>query len=114
MSRPSRIRFGSAGEPDYTADEIEFLRAMERYRRERRRPFPTCCEVLAILRSLGYRRVSTYYEVWGVEKGERQPPYPICKIPAAQWSDELEERVLRELEQDGATQLQIKIVEQWP
>ncbi len=42
--------------PDYTADELEFMLAMESYRRERRRPFPTCCEVLEVLRALGYRK----------------------------------------------------------
>lgn len=41
----------------YSDEEAEFLRAMERYRRERKRPFPTFIEVLAVARSLGYRRV---------------------------------------------------------
>lgn len=41
---------------DYSPEEFEFLRAMEKYRREQRRPFPTCCEVLRVLKSLGYRR----------------------------------------------------------
>lgn len=39
---------------DYTAEETEFIRAMEEYRR-RYRPFPTCVEVLGVLKSLGYR-----------------------------------------------------------
>ena len=43
---------------DYSDEEREFLVAIERYKRERRRPFPTCREVLAVLLSLGYRRVS--------------------------------------------------------
>ncbi len=42
-------------DPDYNADETEFIKAMECYKREHRRPFPTCAEVLAVLRSLGYR-----------------------------------------------------------
>ena len=43
---------------DYTADEIEFLMAMDRCKRERQRPFPTWPEVLAVVKSLGYRRVA--------------------------------------------------------
>jgi hypothetical protein len=43
---------------DYTADEVEFLRAIDRYRRARGRPHPTCREVLAVLVSLGYRKVA--------------------------------------------------------
>ena len=43
---------------DYSADEVEFLLAMDRYRRTRGRPYPTCREVLAVLVSLGYRKVA--------------------------------------------------------
>lgn len=42
---------------DYTAEEVEFLQAIERFKREKRRPFPTWSEALAVLRSLGYRKV---------------------------------------------------------
>jgi hypothetical protein len=45
-------------ERDYTDDEREFMKAMDRYKRENRRPFPTWSEVLEVLRSLGYRRVA--------------------------------------------------------
>ena len=45
-------------ERDYTDDETEFMKAMDRYKRENRRPFPTWSEVLEVLRSLGYRRVA--------------------------------------------------------
>ncbi len=39
---------------DYAADEIEFLRAIERFKRGR--PFPTWTEVLKVLKGLGYRK----------------------------------------------------------
>jgi hypothetical protein len=45
-------------ERDYTEDESEFMKAMDRYKRENRRPFPTWSEVLEVLHSLGYRRVA--------------------------------------------------------
>jgi len=44
-------------ERDYTPDEIEFMKAIDRYRRENGRPFPTWSEVLEVLRALGYDRV---------------------------------------------------------
>ncbi|MBX3397206.1 MAG: hypothetical protein KF873_00580 [Gemmataceae bacterium] len=40
---------------DFAADEIEFLRAMEHFKRSR--PFPTWTEVLKVLKGLGYRKV---------------------------------------------------------
>jgi hypothetical protein len=43
---------------DVTPEELEFLKAMERFQRERRRRYPTWREVLFVLRSLGYRRVA--------------------------------------------------------
>ena len=44
-------------ERDYNDDETAFMKAMERYKRENRRPFPTWSEVLEVLVSLGYRKV---------------------------------------------------------
>jgi len=41
---------------DYTAEECEFLQAIERYKRLRRRPHPTWREVLNVLRQLGWRK----------------------------------------------------------
>lgn len=43
---------------DYTPDEVEFLRAMDGYKSQMGRPFPTWREVLAVLQSLGYRKVA--------------------------------------------------------
>lgn len=43
---------------EYTPEELEFSLAMDRYRREKRRSFPTCREVLAVAVSLGYRKVA--------------------------------------------------------
>jgi hypothetical protein len=65
MARPGPQRLASGPEEifpghDYSDDEREFLVAMERYKRERRRPFPTWREVLVVLLSLGYRRVAGF------------------------------------------------------
>lgn len=46
-------------ERDYTADEIEFMRALEEYKRSSGRMFPTCSEILEVLRNLGYEKRSS-------------------------------------------------------
>lgn len=44
-------------ERDYSNDELEFMRALDDYKRSSRRMFPTCSEVLEVIRSLGYVRL---------------------------------------------------------
>jgi hypothetical protein len=43
-------------ERDYTAEEVEFMGAMDNYKRRSGRMFPTCSEVLEVIRSLGYAK----------------------------------------------------------
>lgn len=43
-------------ERDYTNDEIEFMNALNEYKRSSGRMFPTCSEILEVIRSLGYVR----------------------------------------------------------
>lgn len=43
-------------ERDYTADEVEFMKAMDDYKRRSGRAFPTWSEVLEVVRELGYHR----------------------------------------------------------
>lgn len=45
-------------ERDYSVPEIEFMRAMDDYKRRSGRPFPTWSEVLEVITSLGYRKVA--------------------------------------------------------
>jgi len=45
-------------ERDYRQDEIDFMRAMDDYKRAAGRMFPTCSEVLEVLRSMGYVRLT--------------------------------------------------------
>lgn len=44
-------------ERDYSADEVDFMRAMDEYKRRSGRQFPTWSEVLEVLRAMGYRKV---------------------------------------------------------
>ena len=45
-------------EGELTLEEIEFVRAIDRYKRKFNRPFPTWSEILAIVKELGYTRDS--------------------------------------------------------
>jgi hypothetical protein len=42
---------------NYTPAEIEFMEAMQTFRKERKRLFPTWRDVLEVLMSLGYAKV---------------------------------------------------------
>jgi hypothetical protein len=53
-------------ERDYTNDEIEFMKAMDQYKRDNRRPFPTWSEVLEVLRALGYRKTAAQTQMPGL------------------------------------------------
>jgi hypothetical protein len=54
-------------ERDYTQDEIEFMNAMDEYKRISGRMFPTCSEVLEVIRKLGYEKPP-------VHDPEKNPP----------------------------------------
>ena len=41
-------------ERDYSTDEVEFMRALDAYKRSSGRMFPTCSEILEVIRGLGY------------------------------------------------------------
>ena len=43
-------------ERDYTDAEVEFMHALDQYKRTSGRMFPTCSEVLEVLLSLGYEK----------------------------------------------------------
>ncbi len=46
-------------EREYTDEEVEFMHALEAYKRSSGRMFPTCSEVLEVLRGLGYEKITT-------------------------------------------------------
>lgn len=54
----SARRNPTTSDPDYTAQELQFMTRLDQYKRSEGRPFPTCSEVLAVLLSLGYRQVA--------------------------------------------------------
>lgn len=54
-------------ERDYNHDEIEFMKAMDLYKRNSGRQFPTWSEVLEVLRDLGYRKVEPPKDIYCFE-----------------------------------------------
>ncbi len=50
-------------ERDYSTGEIEFMNAIDVYKRRSGRPFPTWSEVLEVVCSLGYRKVEAPTEI---------------------------------------------------
>jgi hypothetical protein len=62
-------------ERDYTDEEIIFMKAMDQYKRDNRRPFPTWSEVLEVLSALGYRKVADATAMPGLSPaGKGAPP----------------------------------------
>ncbi len=55
--------------------QLEFLMAMDEYRRVNNRPFPTLTEVLDVLMYLGYRQVAPVGE-FKLSKGRQTPARP--------------------------------------
>jgi hypothetical protein len=55
---PRRRRFidPTTCDRDYGPEELEFMQALERYKRSSGRMFPPCSEILEVVRSLGYQR----------------------------------------------------------
>ena len=43
-------------EREYNSDELEFMHALETYKRTSGRMFPTCSELLEVFKGLGYRK----------------------------------------------------------
>ena len=48
----------SAEEGQMNDEQFEFIMAVDRYKRENQRPFPTWTEVLEVIKALGYRKVA--------------------------------------------------------
>jgi hypothetical protein len=48
----------SAEEGHMSDEQFEFLMAIDQYKRQNMRPFPTWTEVLEVIKALGYRKVA--------------------------------------------------------
>src|SRR6202051_1982135 len=63
-------------ERDYNDEEITFMKAMDQYKRDNRRPFPTWSAVLEVLHALGYRRVAEATVLPGLTPGQNNKTVP--------------------------------------
>lgn len=63
-------------ERDYTCEEIEFMRALDHYKRTNGRMFPTCSEILEVIRRLGYEKRALVEVI-------ESPVQPEIQVPAA-------------------------------
>jgi hypothetical protein len=54
-------------EREYTDEEVEFMQAMDAYKRASGRMFPTCSEILEVITKLGYQRTFPQASVTVVE-----------------------------------------------
>ena len=61
-------------ERDYNDEEIVFMKAMDQYKRDNCRPFPTWSEVLEVLMALGYRKVAEPTVLPGAASAAAQVP----------------------------------------
>lgn len=55
---PKQNRFCALAGADITADELEFANAMNEFSRRTGKRFPLWSEALAVLRTLGYRKIA--------------------------------------------------------
>lgn len=60
----------AAEEGEMTDEQFEFLMAIDEYKRQNQRPFPTWTEVLEVIKAVGYRKVA---EPRSIESFKDQP-----------------------------------------
>jgi hypothetical protein len=60
-------------ERDYSTDEIEFMKALDEYKRASGRMFPTCSEILEVFKSLGYVKAARAESTDEAPKRNAQP-----------------------------------------
>ena len=80
-------------ERDYSPDEIEFMNALDEYKRASGRMFPTCSEILEVVMALGYvKRPDKEPLQSPVPEAEGQTesgPMPIPHVPQSPGQEEL-------------------------
>ena len=73
-------------EREYTDAEVEFMHAMDEYKRASGRMFPTCSEILEVLGKLGYRQIETPSELMYEPKKSTQE-----KSEEEEWNENMDE-----------------------
>ena len=76
-------------EREYSEREIEFMRAMDEYKRASGRMFPTCSEILEVLSNLGYRQIADPTSIYNPDSDNNDT----SKSVDSEFSDETEEQL---------------------
>ena len=62
----------AAEEGEMTDEQFDFLMAIDKYKKENRRPFPTWTEVLEVIKAMGYRKVAEPQSLEPFKKEEKE------------------------------------------
>ena len=74
----------AAEEGQMSDEQFEFLMAIDEYKRQNSRPFPTWTEVLEVIKALGYRRVA---EPQSLEHTKKEQKSEEVQVPLGTWLD---------------------------
>ena len=66
----------AAEEGQMSDEQFEFLMAIEQYKRENNRPFPTWTEIFEVITALGYRKVAKPKSLASFKKQENEVVAP--------------------------------------
>jgi hypothetical protein len=61
-------------ERDYSLEEVEFMNALDDYKRKSGRMFPTCSEILEVIHSIGYIKLSNEERVSRISSQQSMEP----------------------------------------
>lgn len=77
-------------ERDYSDDEVEFMNAIDNYKRASGRMFPTCSEILEVIRKLGYAKLPAIQADSSAvsETTSQEPSIPDSSVSADEVGDE--------------------------
>ena len=81
-------------ERDYSVQEVDFMNAMDEYKRKSGRMFPTCSEVLEVIRGLGYVQLSP--TELAAQRGSEEQVGPVEADQNVPTDDDLEAAVASE------------------
>lgn len=71
-------------ERDYSPEEIEFMAALDAYKRRSGRMFPTCSEVLEVIKGLGYEKSKAASDSADLPADAVVPVVPVAALPLPQ------------------------------
>ena len=60
-----------AEEGQMTDEQFDFVMAIDRYKRENTRPFPTWTEILEVIKAMGYRKIAEPQSLMSFKKEDR-------------------------------------------